>query len=90
LGKGLDCAFAWLAWTLIYGIIGILIIGLGVFLMVRNFSPISNLASLNFYNGDLFGGFLFVVVGFIIFALGAIASFFKINSEIISEEVNSK
>lgn len=89
-GRAWNGAFAWLAWTLIYGLIGILIIGLGVFLIVGHLSSIINLTSSNFYNGEFFGGFLFIIIGFIIFALGAIASFFKINSEIISEEVNSK
>jgi branched-subunit amino acid ABC-type transport system permease component len=91
-GRAWSAAFAWLAWTLIYGIIGVILIVAGVFVMVgalNNLVPLNNLVSGDFYNSSLFGGFLFIVIGWIIIALGAIASFFKINSEIIIEEVNS-
>jgi hypothetical protein len=80
-------AFAWLAWTLLYGIIGIILIGVGVFSIMGNINNITNLVS---WDSKLIGGFLFIVAGWIIIVLGAIASFFKINSEIISEEVNSQ
>ena len=81
-----------MGWTLLYGIIGIVIVVVGVFLMVGSLNslvPLSNLASWDFFNSNLFDGFLIMVIGWIIIALGAIASFFKINSEIISEEVNA-
>ncbi len=90
-GRVWSGAFAWLAWTIVYGIIGVILIVVGVFVVggsLNNLIFSSNLTSGHFYNSNLFAGFIFILLGWIIIAIGVIASFFKINSEIISEEVN--
>jgi len=92
-GRAWIAAFAWLVWTLIYGIFGIILIVAGVFVIVgalNNLMPLSNLVSWGFYTSNLFYGFILMALGWIIIVLGAIASFFKINSEITSEEVQSQ
>ena len=87
-GRAWNGAFAWLAWTIIYGIAGVILFAIGFFLMVGSLNNLASF-SVDFSNVNLVSGFLFVVIGWIIVALGAIAAFFKINSEIIGEEVNS-
>jgi len=91
-GRAWSAAFAWLAWTFIYGILGIIVIVAGVFVIgsyLNNLTSLNNLVSASFYTSKLFSGFILIVIGWIIIALGAVASFFKINSEIITEEVQS-
>lgn len=87
-------AGAWFGWTLIWGIIGWILIIVGSLVLGRSFS------NLSYFNNSVLGGYsatgnfavglVSIIIGSIIGALGAVASFFKINSEIITEEVKSQ
>jgi hypothetical protein len=83
-------AGAWLGWSLIWGIIGIIFIGTGVFVSIGSLNN-SILGGYAVYAmGGLVSGLVLIVIGSIISALAGIASFFKINSEITAEEVKSQ
>lgn len=90
-GRAWAAAFAWLAWTIVYGIIGFIVVLAGAAFVIgnslNNLISLSNLTSWDFYTSNAFAGLILIVIGCIIIALGAVASFFKINTEIISEEV---
>ncbi len=88
-GRAWRAAGTWLVWSLIWGFIGIILIGIGIFVISRSSY---NLGALLFgssasYATELIGGLILIVIGVIILGFGAIASFFKINSEVIAEEI---
>jgi uncharacterized membrane protein len=76
----------------VYGLIGVILIVAGVLLIRESLNNLTSLDSLfsGFFAMSNLGGFVLIGIGCIIIALGAVASFFKINSEIIAEEVPSQ
>ncbi|MEI6242900.1 MAG: hypothetical protein WCP39_05800 [Chlamydiota bacterium] len=51
-------------------------------------SNVGNLPSISY--GGIVGGFALIVIGCFIYVLGVVASFFKVNAEITSEEVKKQ
>lgn len=86
-----DAALAWLAWTLAYGSIGIVVMIGGYFTIYFTIrDSLFNLASLTISSSGeilIIAGLILILTGWIIVVLAAVASFFKINSKIIAEEV---
>jgi len=84
-----SAAFAWLAWTLLFGVVGIAIMIWGFSVVSGSSLSLGTLVSSGYLNLNLLGGFILIVIGWIIVVLAAVASFFKINSEVVAEEVQS-
>jgi hypothetical protein len=82
-------AWTWLAWSLIWGFAGITLVAIGFFVILDSSNNLATLflGSSASYATELMGGLTLVVIGWIILGLSAIASFFKINSEVIDQEI---
>ena len=87
-GRAWKAVLEWLAYTVVWGLVGFVFIGIGFLIIGASFSfnPISDLTSM--FAGDAVG-VISIMIGIAITALGALASFFKVNSEITAEEVNA-
>jgi len=86
-GRAWRKALAWFGWTLVWGFVGFALIGLGFFVAIGSLYNSRILGNIEFYaTGDLFIGLVLMLIGLIISVLAAVASFFKINSEINSED----
>jgi hypothetical protein len=92
-GRAWRGAGARFGWNIVWGIAGIAIFGAGLFIMI---SAVSSIAAFDPYRGFNYNGIIgssivgvaLMLVGWIIQTLGSWATFFKINSEIVAEEVN--
>lgn len=83
-----------LGWSLVWGLVGILLILVGIAVIV---SPILGLIQepVNYYSYGvlvssmifaLIFGIILIIIGALVISLSAVATFFKINSEIVAEE----
>ena len=100
-GRAWRAAVAWFGWSIVWGLLSLILTGVGVVLIAGSLAPfldyfnglfsggspgnIGNLPNISY--GGIIGGFALIIIGYFIFILGVVASFFKINSEITSEEV---
>jgi hypothetical protein len=90
-GRAWRAAGAWFGWSIVWGIIGIIIMVVGIVIIIGS----SAYSFYDYYYGNTYtlggvgigGGIALMFIGWLILILGAVASFFKIDSEIVSEEV---
>lgn len=83
-------AGAWLAWSLIWGIIGVIFIGIGIFIIFNSSNNFIGQTLLGNSNAELISSLVLIVIGVIILGLGAVASFIKINFEVFDEEIHER
>ncbi len=90
-GRAWRGAGARLGWNIVWGIAGFVVFGIGVYVAVSAFlptyDPYYGYTSYNNPVGGLIGGIVLMIIGYVVASLGSWATFFKINSEIMSEEV---
>jgi hypothetical protein len=92
-GRAWRASGARLGWSIVWGIAGWAVFGVGLFVLF--YTVFSNAYSFSPYYGynfgnvlaGLIGGIVLMVAGQIITTLGSWATFFKISSEVVSEEV---
>lgn len=81
-----SAAISWFGYTFLFGILGVAIIFIGISTAGIN---LQNLTSPNMReNSEVILGLIEILVGLVVAVLGAVASFFKVNSEITGEEVS--
>jgi hypothetical protein len=85
-GRAWRAALAWLGWSIVWGIIGIILVVIGAVIIGGTAANSIN-GGTNYFAGGAVGGTILIIIGAFVWLLGAVATFFKINSEVVSEEV---
>ena len=88
-GRAWRAALAWLGWSIVWGIVGVILVGAGIVTIVGT-SYNSFLSGNGVSTGSGVAGSLLIAFGMFIWFLGGLAAFFKINAEVVSEEVNRR
>ncbi len=86
-GRAWRASGAYFGWSLVWGLIGIIFFGAGIAAIIG--SQVNPL-DINSYVSGIIGGIILMIIGYVIMILGAMASFFKISSEVTAEEVQRK
>ncbi|MEM3437825.1 MAG: hypothetical protein QXP55_04770 [Nitrososphaerales archaeon] len=90
-GRSFKAALLLLVFTLLWVIVGGVIIFIGMLLIPSEaffFNPITGSFGINW--GAIIGAVILWIIGYLIILLGVYASFFKVNTEIIVEEVRKQ
>jgi hypothetical protein len=87
-GRAWRAALAWLGWSIVWGIVGIILIVVGA-VIIGGSAAYAISGGFNYFAGGAIGGTILMIIGAFIWLLGAVATFFKINSEVVSKEVKS-
>jgi hypothetical protein len=88
-GRAWRAAGAWFGWSLVWGFVGIIFIVAGA-LVIAGSAVYSIYGGVNYLTGGMAGGFVLMVIGWLIMILGSMAAYFKVGSEIIAEEVKKE
>ena len=88
-GRAWRAAGAWFGWSLVWGFLGLVLLGVGFAIFARS-EVYSIWGGYSYSAGGMVGGIVLMVIGLLIYMLGSVAAFFKINSEITSEEVRKQ
>ncbi len=89
-GRAWRGAGAWLGWTILWGIAGIALYAVGVWVIGTSIVDSAQYIQNGDYTsvlGSAIVSAVLMLAGGLIVTLGSIAAFFKVNSEIVSEEV---
>ena len=91
-GRAWKGALALLGWSILWGLAGIAIIIVGIVIIFGTLmnTLFSFYYSFSFPWGGIIIGIILIIAGGLITYLGTLASFFKIDSEIVSEEVKRR
>ena len=101
-GRAWRAAGAWFGWSFIWGLIGLIFYGIGIVMILG--SAVNSINSLSSIFGNpsassssfdstglllgVIGGIVLMIIGVVLMLLATMASFFKINSEIVAEAVH--
>lgn len=91
-GRAFRAAGAYLGWSIVWLIVGgtFALAGLATIVGSIAYSSYSYFGGTNYSWGRLIAGAILILIGYLIAGLGLMAAFFKINSEVVSEEVRKQ
>jgi len=87
-GRAWRAAGAWLGWSIVWGIVGIIFIVVG-FVIIGE-SAVNLSGNFNYFAGGAAGGTILIIIGGLIWGLGSVAAFFKINAEVVADEMKNQ
>ncbi|MEM2111702.1 MAG: hypothetical protein QXX08_07480 [Candidatus Bathyarchaeia archaeon] len=85
--RALKAAGVYILYVIGWMIVGLIFVVAGIFSMSGAFKVLETPPYYYFDWGSVGGGIILVFIGYLIMGLGMLATFFKISSEVIAEEV---